>query len=210
MAGFQINFDATKVKPSTGAFTVLEAGEYIVHIVSSDEKPAKSTPGATFVEVVMQVLDGPNKGDRLIDRLNLKNPNQQAVDIAYGTLSAMCYVTGQIQIQNTMQLHGKPFKVDVKKIPRNDKPEQMTNEIARYMDINGNAPGAGADAPGAGMVGGVAPQAAHVAQQASVAQPSIAQQAQAAAGVAQTPAFTAQQAGVAPAAGGNAAPSWAQ
>ena len=213
---FAIRFDATKVKPNTGAFTVLESGEYIVQIVGSDEKPAKNTPGATYYEMVMQVLDGPMKGERVIERLNCKNPNEQAVSIAYGTLSAMCYVTGGLQINTSAELHGIPFRIEVKKVPRNDKEGAFNNEIRRYMDINGNAPAEQAQ-QAAGVPQQQVQQVQQVQQQPSFQQPqqpsfaqpgpSISQQAQAAAGVPQTPSF-AGQAQQSPAQ--SATPTWAQ
>ena len=219
---FIINFNAANVRPNTGGFTLLDDGDYIVSIVSTDEIAAKSTPGASFIAVVMQVMDGPFKGERITDRLNLNNPNPQAVEIAYGTLSAICHVTNRIQIQTTAQLHGVPFKVRVVKRPRNDDESKFNNEIKAYMDMNGNPPGAGGgEAAPVQQVQQVqhvqpvqqaapayqAPPAGSISQQAvaAAAQPQFATQPAAA-----QPQFATQPAAAAPATNAAGAPSWAQ
>jgi hypothetical protein len=88
----------------------------------------------------MQVLDGPYTGRFVYDRLNLRNASQQAVDIAYSTLSALCHVTGKLVITNTDELIGPAFKAVVRKIVRTDNPNLMGNDVAGYKDINGNPP----------------------------------------------------------------------
>lgn len=142
---FVIQFDARTVAPNVVPDPV-PSGIYTVAIVSSDEKAAKNTPGATYYEFVQQILDGEFKGRKLTDRLNCKNPNQQAVDIAYGTLSAICYVTNVFPLNNSAELHGKPFKINVVKVPRNDDPTRMTNEIRGYLNLDGSEPGKAAAA----------------------------------------------------------------
>ena len=147
------NFDARQVEPSTGGFRVYPAGRYPLVITKSDPKPTKnSTPEnpASFIELELTIMDGPHKGGILYDRLNLQNSNPQAVDIAHRQLSAYCHVTGQFVIQDTAQLHGKPFLADVIEEPRNDdiaaaKAENRqpltSNRILKVLDINGNLPG---------------------------------------------------------------------
>lgn len=139
--GFSLSFNAATVAPNVTPEPV-PSGIYDVVITSTEEKPAKSTPGATFYEFEMQIQTGEYKGRKLFERLNCKNPSQQAVDIAYGTLSAICHVTGVMQVgQSSQELHGKPFKVNVVKTPRNDDPTKETNEIRGYLDTAGNPPG---------------------------------------------------------------------
>lgn len=135
----QLNFNATTVKPNT-AMEPIPTGIYPVVITKSEQKPTKAGTGS-YIELEMTVQGGEFAGRKVYDRLNTNNPNSVAVEIAYATLSAICHVTGRLQIQETAQLHGVPFQVVVKKIPRNDQPDTMTNEVAGYKDINGNDPG---------------------------------------------------------------------
>lgn len=143
-----INFDATKVDPNTGGGDVFETGEYTFQIVSSSVKATKKGDG-TMLILEASCMDEGMAGKRLTIRLNVQNPNPQAVEIAYRDLSAICYVTGQLQIQDSQQLHGRPFRIRLEKLPRSDDPAKFNNEIRAYMDVNGNPPGAATGAAGA-------------------------------------------------------------
>ncbi len=134
-----LNFNAVGVKPNV-ALEAIPSGQYPVMITKSEEKPTKKGDGR-YIELEMTVQSGEFQGRKLYDRLNIHNPNPQAVDIAYATLSAICHVTGRLQMQDTGQLHGIPFIAVAVKIPRDDRPQQMTNEVKGYKDINGNDPG---------------------------------------------------------------------
>lgn len=164
-----LNFNAAGVKPNT-ALEAIPTGIYPVMITSSEEKPTKAGTGS-YIQIEMTIQGGEFAGRKVFDRLNTRNPNQQAVDIAYATLSAICHVTGRLHIQDTAQLHGVPFQVVVSKLPRDDKPDTMTNEVKGYKDINGNDPGfAGTvQQPGA-QPGWAANQTQQPVQQAPVQQ----------------------------------------
>lgn len=137
-----LNFNASAVQPNQSLEPV-PSGQYPVVISASSEKPTKAADGS-YLELEMTIQQ-PNQfaGRKVYDRLNLKNKNQQAVDIAYGTLSAICHVTGRIQVQDSSQLHGVLFIAVVTKGPRNDAPDQMSNTVRGYKDMNGNDPGVG-------------------------------------------------------------------
>jgi hypothetical protein len=227
---FQISFNASQVTPNSGSMPVHEAGIYTVALVSTNEKAVKDKPGASYAEMAMQIIDGAGKGSKIVDNLNLKNPSQQAVDIAYGQLSAYCHVAGVIHIQQSLaELHGKPFKVEISKEERNDKPGQFRNNVIRLMDMQGREPGQAA--PVAGVATPMA-QPTQVQQPVALAQPTFTppgqiqqpdpaavqqpQQVQQPAGLAQ-PSFAQPTQPAQPAAtptpaapGGNATPSWAQ
>lgn len=135
----QLNFDARRVAPSTAPEPV-ETGTYPVVIKAAQEKPTRANDG-TLVELTLEVLHGPAQGKRIIDRLNLGNKNPQAVEIAYGQLSAICHVTGRMQIQSEQQLVGATMQVYVVKEPRADAPGQYGNAVKGYKDMQGNDPG---------------------------------------------------------------------
>lgn len=149
----QLNFDARRVAPSTAPEPV-ETGTYPVIIKAAQEKPTKNQDG-TFVELTLEVMHGPAAGKRIIDRLNLGNKNPQAVEIAYGQLSAICHVTGRMQIQSEQQLVGATMQVYVVKEPRADAPGQYGNAVKGYKDMQGNDPGQSGQH---GNMGGGAPQ----------------------------------------------------
>lgn len=127
MAQFQNAFDATQVEPNK-PMDVIPDGDYLVIIEHSEWKKTKAGTG-TYLELSLQIVDGPQKGRKLWDRLNLDNPNQQAVDIAQQTLSAICHATGVMRVSDSAQLHNLPLLAKVKVKQGENGP---MNEIKGY------------------------------------------------------------------------------
>src|SRR5690242_18968399 len=61
----------------------------------------------------MDIQDGEFAGRKLFERLNLDNPNQTAVDIAYRTLGEICRACNKPQVSDSEQLHNILFEPDV-------------------------------------------------------------------------------------------------
>lgn len=135
-----LNFNARQVAPNSMPES-LPDGVYDVIITKTEEKPTKNRDGF-FTEFHMIVQGGEFNGRTVIDRLNLKNKSTQAQEIAFGTLSSICHVTGRYEIQDTNQLCGVPIKIRVAKVPRDDRPGSFSNNVLEYYDVNGNPPGA--------------------------------------------------------------------
>ncbi len=134
-------FDASTVQPQT-AFDPIPPGKYPATITASEMKPTKNGTGK-YLELTFQVLDGLFRGRLLWSRLNLDNPNKQAVEIARGELSAICRAVGVMTPKDSIELHNRPLVISVKCKKRSDTGE-ITNEINGYMAMNGSVPGAGA------------------------------------------------------------------
>ncbi len=159
----QLNFDARNVDPSQSAGQLPVSGPegHPVVIVSSEVKPTKENDGG-YLQLDLQVIDGPNKGEGGSFRLNLYNKEPKAVEIAYKQLSAICHATGIFQVADSSQLHGQPFRVVVSAQKAN--PEYT--EVKKILDIQGNEPGkppANQQQPAPGGFGGQ-PQAQPQAQ----------------------------------------------
>jgi len=122
-------FNANNVDPATD-FEPLPAGKYLTIITASEMKPTKSGTGQ-YLELTFQVIDGPFKNRQIWSRLNLDNPNAQAVQIAQGELSAICRATGVMQPKDSLELHNLPLLVTVKCKRREDTGD-LTNEIRGY------------------------------------------------------------------------------
>lgn len=122
-------FDANTVNPATD-FEPLPAGKYLAIITASEMKPTKSGSGR-FLELTFQVIEGPYKNRMLWSRLNLDNPNRQAVEIARGELSALCRAVGVMQPKDSLELHNLPLLVTVKCKKREDTGD-VVNEIKGY------------------------------------------------------------------------------
>lgn len=112
------SFDMVTAAPSSG-YTPLPSGEYPVHIVGSEMRATKSGTGH-YIEFTLEVLDGEYAGRKLFDRLNIDNPNQQAVAIARRVLAQICHAVGVLQLQDTEQLHHRPMVAIVQVEPGRD------------------------------------------------------------------------------------------
>lgn len=132
MADLGGQFDAQSVDP-LGDYQPLPAGEYRCVIVKSEWKPTKSGNGR-FIEFGFQVVDGEYQGRMVFDRLNLENPNQQAVNIARSALSSICRAVGKLSPRDTAELHDVPLMVKVAVRKREDNGEP-SNEVKGYCTI---------------------------------------------------------------------------
>lgn len=155
----QLNFNARTVEPATGILDPVPAGWYNVMIEASENKPTSGGNGE-YLEIKLNVLDGQFQGRKLFHRFNLKNPSQQAVEIAYKELSAVCHAVNVLDVPDSQVLHGIPFKVKVavrqggpkmaNGVPTGEMYEP-SNEIKRFANINEDTSGskiAGAPAQG--------------------------------------------------------------
>lgn len=129
-------FDATKVEPSS-PMEAVPAGSYPCRIVDTEIKETKAGTGK-YLMLTMDILDPNYKGRKLFDRLNLWNPNQQAVDIANKTLSAICHAVGIMQPRNHEEFRGKALNVKV--AVDNDPQYGARNEVKGYSAIEGASP----------------------------------------------------------------------
>jgi len=130
-------FDATNVEPNAG-FDPIPAGKYLAAITASEMKPTKNGKGE-YLELEMEVLEGPFKGRKLWDRLTLKHPNEQTVQIARGTLSAICRAVNVLRPRDSVELHNLPLVVSVGLKKREDTGEP-TNVVKGYAKRESAAP----------------------------------------------------------------------
>lgn len=128
----QMQFNAAQVDP-TNEFEVLPAGDYPVIIVDSEMKSTKDGRGQ-YLQLTEEVIDGPYQGRKFWDRLNLDNPNQQAVEIAQRTLSQICHAVGVLQVQDSAQLHDRPMIAKLKVRPARGQYSE-SNEVAQYKPL---------------------------------------------------------------------------
>ena len=142
-------FNAAAIEPAQ-TYEPLPAGNYSAVIVESEEKPTKAMTGS-YLQLGLEIVEGQYAGRKLIDRLNLNNPNQIAVEIAQRTLSAICHATGVMTPKDSSELHDKPLVVKVA-VKAADGQYSASNEIKGYSGAKTN--GAATAAPAA------APQAA--------------------------------------------------
>lgn len=130
-----------------GDYSPIPAGEYKVHIADSDMKPTKNGNGS-YLQLEMEVLEGDQQGRKLFDRLNLDNPNSQAVEIAQRTLNAICVAVGKLSISDSNELHNIPMVAVVKVDPPRGE-YGASNSIRTYKPV-GAATSSPAPSPSGG------------------------------------------------------------
>ena len=110
-------------------YSVLPSGTYTAVIVASEYKQTKSGTGS-YLELQLEIIDGQYQGRRVWDRLNLRNQNQTAVEIAMRTLASICKAIGIKTPRDSSELHNKPMSVKlvVKEYNGNE-----SNEVKKYM-----------------------------------------------------------------------------
>lgn len=123
-----LNFDANDVEPSVG-FEAIPAGKYTAIITDSDLKSTKSGTGK-YLWLEFEVQGGEYHGRKLWNRLNIENPNPNAVRMARSDLSAICRAVNVLTPRDSVELHNLPLMVTVR-CRKNDDGE-MTNEIKSY------------------------------------------------------------------------------
>lgn len=161
----QLQFDARNVAPDTGGGDPLPAGWYNVAVDESAMKPTSDGTGA-YLELRLNVLDGQFANRKLFTRLNLRNSNTQAQEIAFKQLSAICHAIGRLQINDSQELHGQPLKVKATvrgarpKLDGNGNPTgeqyEASNDVKAYKGINEPTDMAAATAPQVGQPQGFA------------------------------------------------------
>lgn len=134
MASLNGTFDATEVAPAV-PLEVLPPGKYLAQLIESEMLPTKAGDGQ-FLKLVFEVLEGPATRRKIFDQLNLVNRNDQTVEIAQRTLSAICHAVGQVQVSDSEQLHFKPLVVTLKVEPagpdRHGVHREARNKVAGY------------------------------------------------------------------------------
>jgi hypothetical protein len=135
MANF--SFDTSSVEARENNFELIPAGQYPAQVVESDIQPLKSGNGHALV-LVFQIVDGPYRGRKIWNRLNVKHSNPEAERIAQQSLREFCDAVGVTRMQDTVELHNKPCTIRVK--IREDKTGQYepSNEIAGYKALGGS------------------------------------------------------------------------
>lgn len=105
----ETGFDARAVEPNEG-FDIMPAGEYDAAIVASEVKQTTNGDGK-YLKLELQILNGQYQNRKVWDNLNIWNPNAQAVQIAKGTLSAICRAVNVLTPNDSAELHNKPLRV---------------------------------------------------------------------------------------------------
>lgn len=110
MADLGFVFNTEEVPESI--FEPIPAGDYKALITESEMKTTKSRTGE-YLELKIEITEGEHAGRTFFERLNIKNPNEKAVEIAYQTLAKICKAVNKNNIQRSEELHNIRFFLSV-------------------------------------------------------------------------------------------------
>lgn len=143
------NFSTQGLTPKFGGGGGLPIGKHPVVIFNTKMEATSSGTGGKLV-LELEVIDGPMKGAKGVENLTLQHSNPVVVRISSEQLTAICHVVGLPNgFQQTEELHGKPFVVEV--APQKNKPEYT--EVIAVFDMQGNEPGKQTGGQGGGNAG---------------------------------------------------------
>lgn len=170
----------TGVTASTGSRDFMTPGFHKATITKAEEVANKDKPIETHASLVVTFtgLDGDAKGIEIVARFNIRNPNQQAVDIGKSQFLALLNALGMgVPKASLNELFGKPVWLKVKNGLPNDK-GRVYPEVAFHYPLSFVPPFVGTEpgyvppaitAPAATPVAKAAPAAAYGANAASAA-----------------------------------------
>jgi hypothetical protein len=143
MTAVQLNFNAANYEPLE-AFDVLPSGWQNAAITDTEMKPTADGQGQ-YLWLEHTIIDGPYKGRKVFNNLNIVNPNPATVEIAYKTLSAICKAVGVGGFGSTTEIMNRQLKIKIKK--RDGRKDETTgkeydasNEVKGYDHINSDHP----------------------------------------------------------------------
>lgn len=153
-----LNFDANVIQPDN-SFDPIPAGWYNAVIDESEMKPTRDGSGA-YLALRFNIIDGQYAGRKVFTRLNLRNQNPVAQDIAQKQLSTICHAVNVLQIQDSSQLHALPLQIRVKVTTDPTGQYEPSNEISGYKAVGaGNGQGVAAPLVAPAYTAPVAPVA---------------------------------------------------
>ena len=126
-------FNAEEIEVST-SYDAIPPGWYPAVITESEMRDTRAGTGR-YLALTLELVDCAYAGRRVWTNLNLHNPNEKAVEIAYRDLASICRAIGIMQPRDSEDLHFK--KLEVKLAIQRDNPER--NEAKGYRSLEGAA-----------------------------------------------------------------------
>lgn len=128
-------FNARNIQPFGGGSQQLPHGEKMLVCIEAFETRSKAQDSSQGgVDVKLRVKDGPNNGAYGSMWLAMYDGNPAAQQLAEQKLSAICHVTGQLDIGTNLDvLLNIDFRVDVGQ----QKKDPTKSDVLAFYDVNG-------------------------------------------------------------------------
>lgn len=139
MAQLHRDFDANDV-PAADPFEVLPDNTLVTAVLQRSEMKPTSKGDGHYLSLEFLVIEGKYEGRRFFDRLNLDNPNEQAVKIAERSLSALCRAAGKLKVSDSEELHDIPVVLKLGVDPARGEYEAR-NKVKNYLPVENTRSG---------------------------------------------------------------------
>ena len=116
MAKLEQEFSPADVPEDDRSFDPIPVGSYQLQVIDSKIDDTKSGTGQ-LLTLTLEVIDGPYAGRRIWDRLNIQNQNPDAQRIGQRSLADLCIMLEIMELDDTEELHFKPFVAKVTVAP---------------------------------------------------------------------------------------------
>lgn len=124
------SFDPSSVPP-VDEFGVLPPGSYPVMVEDAECKETKKRDGY-YLKVTLSVLDGPYRGRKLWDNINVRNPSEDCEKFGIRKLGNLCVATGVPVIDREHSEKLLINKTCIAKVNVKDN----SNVIAKYEPVD--------------------------------------------------------------------------
>lgn len=125
------DFDTSSVEPAAG-FYALPAGWYPVQVSNAEIQDTKSGTGK-YLKLELEVIGDIHSGRKVFARMNIVNPNPQAVQIAMRELAAVGQALNLAAITDTAELIGG--QLQVKLVVKAEAGQEPQNEVKGYKAL---------------------------------------------------------------------------
>jgi hypothetical protein len=142
----QFNFDTSTVEKRESNYELLPAGFYTAQVIESEIVLLASGNGQAL-KLTLEVLQDGYRGRKVWARLNVQHTNPKAETIAQQQLRELCDSIGVVRMQDTVELHNKPFSVKLKvRVDESGKYEPQ-NEVVGFKAAAGTVAAGGSFPP---------------------------------------------------------------
>jgi len=122
---------------SGGSYEVFPEGFYPAMMVTASLKPTSRGDGK-FLECVYQIMETEHAGKKYTSRINVENPNPDAVRIAAQEMKSLRVALGYPDNETrTMMFLNKPLVLKLGVKPRKDKPLVNENNLLAILRYEG-------------------------------------------------------------------------
>jgi len=134
----ELMFDSSTVAaPAGDSFEPIPPGNWPVIVDSSEFRDTKAGDGR-YLHLELSIVDGPYKGRKIFDNLNLENKNPTAVDIAQRQLASLVRACGKVKITDSAELHNTPVQATLT-IRKGSNGYEDSNDVKSYSVLPNSA-----------------------------------------------------------------------